>query len=651
MAYPQTKVKIVDNSDISAMSVPEVDNIDRPVFAQVFAAPKGPENWQTEIMGQKFFDLYGERPSFGTYGQPLLQASEIIRAGGRVTAKRVVAPDSTLANLLIYAELCKATVQKYDKNGNPVYIDSAGAETIDPTQADVSKGVNGCATVQKAHIAFRATPYGNSASSTLGNNLKMYRSAVRGDADYPASAADGVAGEIDLSGAVTKSALSAGAVYPLFIVADNGRGLSSKSFRIYADTSARRPVDYVRYILVIYDGGEIKETMAFTLNPDKIESNRNMSLENITSARSLQIRSLIFEQEIKAFARNAAFIAGEDYSEYIDHDILFGLDTYGKAEDSIVIDATGADFDASNGLALLGGTNGSFGNAPLSPSNIALYNAEVIGAFDGSYSDEIYDLDNFRVDVVFDANYDDSIKRKIEEFVEFREDVFYFRDMHTGLTTMDAIRAADKPNLASRLCGTYENSWGVIDPYSRKQITVTATYNLAQLFVTHFIGGVTRPFCGQLYGIAFPDVIEGTINFTPKNTPSEDQKQTIDDMRINYAGYYSGVLTMETEYTSQERYTQLSWINNVLTLHGLIRDIRRKCPKIRYNFLDSDSLEKYTKDVQTVIDRHTTDFASIKMTYVADNIYEQNKVFYAEIEVKMRNFVQSEYFKITVVKG
>ncbi len=650
MAYPQTKFTIEDNSDISAISVASADEIDRPVYGQVFASPKGFEEWQTEIMGQTFFDIYGEKPSFSAYGQPLVQAGEIARAGGRLTTKRVVAPDSTLANLLVYAELYKATVQKYDTSGNPIFIDVDGNETIDPTKADPNHGINGCATAQKAQIALKVTPYGNGSSSSIGNNMSMYRTAIQTDSKYPATASNGIAGEIDLNGNVTVSALSVGAVYPLFMIADSGRGESAKTFRIYADTSARRPVDYVRYILVIYDGGIAKETMAFTLNPDVVESNTNISIENVIRTKSNQVRAIAFEAQTKLFAQNTAYIAGEEYAEYINHDILFGLDTYGAAETKIVIDSTSADFDATTGLALLGGSNGSFGSTPLVTAH-DLYNAQVIAAFDGTFSDEIYDLDNFRVDVVFDANYDDPVKRKIEEWVEFREDVFYFRDMHTGLTTLDAIKTANSSNLASRLCATYENSWDVIDTYTRKQITVTATYNLAILFVNHYLNGQTRPFCGLLYKIKFPEVVEGTVNFTPKNTPSEDQKQIIDDLRINYAGYYSGVLVMETEYTSQEKYTQLSWINNVLTLQGLIRDIRKQCPKIRYNFLDSDSLEKYTADVQTVIDKHTTDFASIEMTYVDNNVYEQNKIFYAEIKVQMKNFIQSEYFKITVVKG
>ena len=651
MAYPQTKFQIVDNSDITPLNVVAEDDVKRGVFVQVFAAPKGPEEWKPNIMGQKFFDLYGTKPTFGTYGQPLLQASEIARLGGRVTAKRVVAPDATLADLLVYAEVYKATVQKYDNSGNPIYIDSTGTETINPTLADPAHGVNGCATVQKAHVSFKAIPYGNAPMSTLGNNFKMYRNAVRADAMFSASAAPGVAGEIDISGNVTTPASSVGAVYPLFLIGDNGRGASAKTIRIYADTSARRPVDYVRYILTVSDDGILKETLAFTLNPDRIESNRNMSLENITNTKSLQIRSVIFEEETKAFIENMAYLSNIPYAEYMNHDVLFGLDTYGLAEATVEVDPAGAEFDATNGLALLGGSNGSFGNSPLNPANVAVYNSQVIAAFDGSFSDEIYDLDNFPAYVIFDADYDQAIKRKIEEWVEFRDDVFYFRDMGIGLTTVDAIKLANASNLASRTMATYENSWDIVDPYTRKQITVTATYSLARLFVQHYLDGPTRPFCGQLYKITFPDVIEGTVNFVPKNTPSEDQKQTIDDMRINYASYYSGVLVMETEYTSQARYTELSWINNVIALQELIRKIRVKCPKIRYNYMDSDSLEKYMKDVQQVIDNESNNFDSITMRYVADNVYEQNKIFYAEIEVKTKQFNQSEFFKITVVKG
>ena len=623
MAYPATKFTLVDNSDIDAIAVPAADTLDRPVFMQVFSADKGPEEWQNSIMGTTFYSLYGSSPSYANHGQPLIQSSAIINAGGRLFCKRVVAEDATLANILVTGVVKNTKVQKTDSNGNPVYLDSTGAETIDPTQADPTKGTGGAVMIQKCKVGFNLKTL-----SLAGNSIKAFaKSALKDNAHTNAVGDDGE--------------------YPLFIITDNGRGVSNKKFRIYADTSASRPVDYVKYVLVVTENGTELETMSFTMNPDCIESGKNISLQNVVTTKSSQIRCRIFDSEIKAFIENAAYISGISQTEYMNSDFLFGNDLYGNAYSALVMDSANR-LDNIYGTSLVGGSNGLFGTTPIAS---ATYSNEIVNAFNGNFSDEIYDLDNVRIDVIFDADYEATVKRAIENFVEFREDCFYFRDMGTDLENITQIKNANTNNLKSRLCATYQNSWDVVEPYSKKQITVTCLYSLAPVFVTHFLNGRSRPLCGQLYSITFPDVVEGTVNFTPKNTPSEDQKQAIDDLRINYCAYYNGVLTMETDYTSQEKYTQLSWLHNVLTLQELIKAIRQRCPKIRYNFLDSDSLKKYEADVQTVIDKFTNKFESITMEYVEDNIYKANKIFYAVITVQMKDFVQSEQFKITVVKN
>ena len=623
MAYPATKFTVIDNSDIDAISVPEEDTKDRPVYMTVFSADKGPEEWQNNIMGQTFYDLYGSSPSFSNHGQPLIQASAVVNAGGRLMCKRLVAEDATLANILVQAVVKNTQVPKQDSSGQPVYYDTNGNETTNAALMDPTKPNGGVVMVQKCGIDIQLKQV-----SLAGNSIKAFAQDVKANEFHTNT--DGTDG-----------------TYSLFLITDNGRGLSNKKFRIYADTSASRPVDYVKYIIVIKENGVDLETMSFTLNPDVIESSKNISLQNVISTKSKQVRCRIFESEIKAFAENAAFISGINYDAFINSDILFGNDLYGNAFDKLVMGTT-VRLDNVYGISLMGGTNGVFGTSPI---NASTYSAQAVNAFNGNFDDMIYDLDNTRIDVIFDANYDDSVKRAIENFVEFREDCFYFRDMGLDLENITQIKNANVNNLKSRLCATYQNSWDVIEPYSKKQITVTCLYSLATAFVTHFLNGRSRPFCGQLYSVTFPDVIEGTVNFTPKNTPTEDQKQAIDDLRINYCGYYNGVLTMETEYTSQEKYTQLSWLSNVLTIQELIKAIRQRCPKIRYNFLDSDSLKKYEADVQTVIDKFTNKFESITMEYVEDNVYKANKIFYAVISVKMKDFVQTELFKITVLKN
>lgn len=664
MAYPATRFQLIDNSDINPVEVPEKDDTDRPVYFCVFSSDKGPEDYQNTIMGQDFYDLYGT-PSFAKHGQPLIQASAAINAGARLFSKRIVAEDSKLANTLIMAIVdTKDDEPVIDKTtGDAYYIDTSGRYTTNASDADITLPNGGLLTQKKLAVDIIAVN-----TDCPNNSLTQLATKCKG---YTVHTANGEHGE-----------------YPLFLITDNGRGVSNKKFKIAVDTSASHPVDWVKYIITTFEDDPTavsNEQIGFTMNPDVISNQTNLSLSMSVSQQSKQIRAAIFENEFAEFIDNCMYTGNlasttnpyvldggaavaKDPIDYKNCDILFNSDLWGNTMDDYIAFNTGAAVEKSGyaknqmvnlsqiqGIALEGGDNGSFGDCPIQS---AMYDSEVIKAFTGNNDpgdvtepDQVYDLDNVRIDAIFDANFNPAVKRKIEEFVEFREDCFYFRDMGLGLDSYDKIKHADEQNLHSRLCATYENSWDIIEPYTKKQITVTCMYNLCQLFVGHFINGRHRPFMGQLYGITFPDVIRGTVNFTPKNTPKEDQKQEIDDLRINYAGYYQGLLTMETDYTSQNRYTQLSWLHNVLLIQELIKAIRARCPKIRYNFMDEDSLKKYEEDVQAVIDKFVSKFESITMEYVEDSVYKANKIFYAVISVQLKDFIQSELFKITVLRN
>jgi hypothetical protein len=614
MSYAQTKFIWDDQSDIDSIASPAEDTVDRPVFMTGFSSDKGPEEYQ-QLMGDKFFKLYGTKPSFYKHGQTLIQAAKVINAGGRLFCKRIVAEDATLANIGVVAKVAKEVVQKADENGNPVYTDGNN-ETTDPVG-------NQPVMVQKCKITYELKTV-----NIAGNSLPSMAAAFLAD-----NAHQNTIGEDDH--------------YPLFLIADNGRGVSNKKFRIYADTSASRPVDYVKYILKVIENGTELESMTFTINPDIIEKDSNIALQNVISSKSNQIRCRMFEDEITAFMENVAYISGVDTSEFEYSDVLFGCDLYGQSYGEIIIDST-VQLDSITGISLVGGSNGLFGDRPIVADT---YASELVKVFNGTAGDEIYDLDNSRIDVVFDANYPAIVKREIENLTTFREDMFYFRDMGTGLTSIEEIKLANAENLRNRFCATYHNSWDVKDPYTKKQITITIMYTMCTNFVKHFLNGRARPFCGQLYEVTFPEVISGTVNFVPKNTPKVDQKQYFDDNRINYATYYSDLLTLESEYTSQERLTQLSWLHNVLMTQELIKEIRVKCPKIRYNFITGDDLTKYKDDVQAILDRYTTKFNTIELVYTRDSAYEANKIFYAVIKVTYKDFVQTEIFKISAMRA
>jgi len=673
--YPSTKFEIVDQSYLNTLDVVPEDTRDRPYMMQVFAAPKGPEEWQNGIMSKKFYNYYGDKPVFNKYGQPLLQATMLASEGARMVVKRVVSDTAKLANILIYAEVNRKTEQKVDGEGNFIYYDTTGMETLDSSLANTnlisstpfgifdSTGLD-CATVDKCEVTFHAETYSRPFDATR-DGLKKWKSSVLNDEQFKHDAPIGTVGVVnDIDPSMNEDANTVGAVYPLFLITDNGRGVSNKSIKIYTDETARRPVNYSRYILEVYENGTRLEQIAFTLNPDQTENGTNVAIDNSIALNSDQIRSVCFYDCIIDFVNQVSEVTGLDYDTVMRYDLFYNTDVYGKP----IKDSNGnyiyesnwsgdVNFTTGTGIHLNGGDDGLFGTDPL---NSVEYEDKLCEAF-YNYSDEIYDLDNFPVYMIADANYPQSVKRKIEEYVNFRDDVYYMRDMGTdGLTTLASIQDKDELNVNSRAIGTYHMYYDIIDPISRKQITVTSTYLNAIRFIGHYMNGLARPFCGIRYEVTFPEVINGTVNFCPKLTPESltgDQKQIIDDLRINYAGYYSGTLVLETNYTSQRRNTELDFMCNVLAIQNLIRKIRKECPKIRYAFFtdnsgnSSSSFSKYIDDVQAVIDKCAPDFASISLTYEQNNVYENNKIFYAAIEVSNPDWIQAERFKITVVQN
>lgn len=653
MAVPAVSIIWDDQSGMNKVNTVIEDTVDRPIIMVASSADKGPEEWKLKLMGQTFYDYYGQVPSFSKHGQPLIQAANAIDAGAYVTFKRVVADDATLANIGIVAELKYLSVGYTDPTTGMFvweYKDPSGVVKRQFSNTDPSTSTKTYTQVftNQINVTFKAVTYNLGGTSVGANSNKPSDFANQ---LYSTYAHKGTVGSNDQT-------------YPLFMITDNGRGESKKRFRISRDTTSSRPVNYVRYFIEIMEDDKTLETFAFTLNPDIIEKDRNVNLQNVIRTKSHQIRCVFFEDEYNAFCENVASLLnvttsldtdslitnGVTADEFKRQDPIFGTDFYGNTYTYLK-----CDYSILNnifGIQLANGTNGSFGDAPIKADS---YTAQLVQAFDGTFDDSIYDLDNNRIDAIFDANYPNPVKRAIEDLVTFREDCMYFRDMGLGLASIGNIQVNDKFNLKNRFCATYLNSYDIFDPYTRKQISVTVMYDLVRLFVKHFINGRTRPFCGDKYGVVIPldNMVPGTLNFTPKRTPSLDQKQELDDLRINYLSFYDGnILAMNSEYTSQTEYTQLSWINNVLAVQQVIKAIRVLCPKIRYSFLDGEDLQNYKKDVQNlIVDKYSSLFKSFSIEYVEDGIYENNKIIYACLYAKFRNFIQTEIFKIIALQS
>lgn len=316
-------------------------------------------------------------------------------------------------------------------------------------------------------------------------------------------------------------------------------------------------------------------------------------------------------------------------------------------------------------------------------SETELYDEQYTSFFRGEFDKDIYNLDIYFPTIFFDANYADETKLAVQELAAYRGDFLAYMDM--GIRKVASYEQVyDKiPNeLEGQVFGETTKPYirdmhvavtciyyDIRDPFTNRQIPVTATYSLSLAFINHYITGPGKVFAGINNGIIMTAAINGTVNYIPKiyptnamtslanigmTYPSEDnaiinEKQLMCDLRINYGSYYENTFVMDTEYTLNPTNSEYSYINNVLLVCRLMQDIRKSCPASRYNFIDTDDLETYEKAVTNVINAHSNNFASVKFKYVNDENSVANKIYYAAIEVVFRPFAQAEIFTITAL--
>ena len=198
--YPVTKIEVIDQSQITKQPINQYNN--RPTFFAVFTSDKGDEDLMT-IYGENFFKVYGDDISFARHGQPLLQAANIINSGGKLYCKRIVAPDSKLANIGIVGKVKKVEEQKRNEAGELLYIDTATGEETTTVEGNLPVMVN------VAEVSFQKY-YADESSMDLGMVAKKITEQIPEDTDVEF-------------------------YFPLFILTEKGRGKSNKKIRITPD--------------------------------------------------------------------------------------------------------------------------------------------------------------------------------------------------------------------------------------------------------------------------------------------------------------------------------------------------------------------------------------------------------------------------------
>lgn len=564
-----------------------------PLFLCAFSADKGTEKI-TDFTYDDFAAMYGSTADFSKHGQPLLQAHAILAAGGRVLGKRIVADDATLANIVIVAEISE---------------NNTGIATIKYSTITIEEALSFDA------ILTKVKQYADSAETT---------------------------------------------VYPLFVIADNGRGKSVKNVRIVPDYNASRAISAVLYKIADVEGTNVLETTRFAFAPDSVYSvngvRKNIYL-NLNS--TAQFQTAIIDEYREAFIAQLASITGYTEDELYSMDPLFGREHNGTASSVIEVDDTGTNLSENLGLPLLSGSDSLSGNPANFSADNGIWAQKAIEYFDGTFDTEIFDLDQHKIDFCVDANYPDEVKDAIIELAKFRQDFYFFRDLGLGIRNMEDVEAKVSTLTGWKVtpfAGDYMTTYDIIDPFSRKQIKVTMTHGMAPLLVQHYLTNVAAPMAGEFNRFVITEAIPNTISFIPRVIPGNDQKQTLDDLHVNYANYSSddGLLTVQSTYTSQDHWGPLSYSSNVLLTQMCIKAIRRYCPKIRFmlNGVGATDFSEYAQLIENnVIDKYRQYFKEVSLVYTRDDEMIAAKTFNASLYCFYQDFVQGEIFDVFAMEG
>ena len=622
--------------DNSAFEVETTSPIasNQPLFMVVAPFDKGPENLM-EIDSRNFNSIFG-KSDFDRFGQISLEAQNIIDAGGRLLIKRVCAYDSTLANMVLCAKVSVSEA-----------TETAGAVT---TVSWVVKSTDSAKTFAE---------------------VEAYAKSLRQNDD---------------------------SLYPLFVFTDNGRGTSNKAMRIIPDYDTSKGLVKMLYKLNIYEGTTLTESISITLDPDYIFDNENYGL---TESRNVQISGKvipsIYEEFIDLMIQKIPFVStnltDEEKREIAkSYDLIFGYTYTGESffapgtaitlKWDFTSDGTmdpnasyGIPFsfkDTTNDNIACPGNNGQYTDSPATEEHGYVYNdiAAVYMGYNGNNGadptegiestetiDEVWDVDSHKLFCVPDANFPDIVKTAIKDFVDFRKDCMFFRDicvadqdgkLYNNLNSIkqrynDLTGSVTQSYFTSDFLTSYE----IEDPNTKKNIRVTALYDIVTCLTRNYINnGPFAPVAGSYNGYILDSAIPGTINYVPIITPTVNQKQAIDDLRLNYAIFEEGRCVVQSAYTSQKKNTQLSFTNNVLSIQEVARVVRKTCPRNRFRLITGSDMSEYARAVTRVLEGYQSYFDLLEFTYTEDKLRAVQKIFYAQINFSFNNWAQTEIFDL-----
>lgn len=593
-----------------------------PIVLSAGATLKGTEK-MIALSGSNFTNMYG-KPSYKKFGQTSIQNQRLIDAGARILFKRLVADDASLANAVLVAKLYQTSSARLNIEGKPLYITAEGVETTEATTNEVA---NTPIMDHTAHIMYQI----ESAVNT--KDIAGIKTAT--------AASLNEIGKLETIDEQEVTVFS----YPLFIIADNGRGGdSTKRFRLYPEYALSKTMKFMFHTLYIMEDGKTTDVVRFSALPDRIYNNECVDLNSASKANLTQVETLSLDENVIKFIEKLSELSGVEEDVLKNEDFLLGCYRKGSSNPLPSIELNvidGIDPTIETGVGLANGDNGEFGANPIES---AAYKTALHKFYSGELDIDIYNLDKYQVSFAFDSDLPDQVKNDIIELAEFRGDFMFYRDYGKGITSLDDVIDKHETMAESKYVSDFCQTYDVIDPFSLKQTNVTITYSLAPMIINHIARGVEHPFAGQANSAVINEAIAGTVNFEPRKLPAINEKDTMEDLKVNFASYFKDNFVIESLYTAKPGdMTQLSFSNNRQAVQEVIRMLRVKFPAIRYQFITKEEdMKAYQAQINEELNLYRSKFVELRFEYISDKLKLARKIFRGALYFSFNEFAQAE---------
>lgn len=673
--YPHTEVQINDNTIRRYVR----DSIDRCKILAVFMSPKGEDRVMRTITGglEEFDDVFGAGP-YSIYGQPLLNARAAANTGlVTLQCMRITAEDATYSNQVVWVQY-KATA-KVMSTTNPDEVVSDGKLQLRFVTSPL-KNVTKIQDFYEAFDLLCKYPTGvmpNPMDRTENIPVSVSDSDIV--VTVPDVDTDDGWEQLPFMAVISKGRGSYGDSYS-FRISNNPRSDKTVSFKNYyfrvfegtrtVDTPTRvaltdeaiinnKSLYFEAVVNGLENGVSGSDNVRMKVNSDVLpilyETYTDESMYPDAPITMYQFDPILGINVKKELAKSA------EYTKYADIvKSSSGLDGL-----EIVSDSGSVQFNTMTGIKLAGGSDGSFAVSSdperMEARRVAIRNA-YYWAFAGNelseakgYDRNIMSPTRFPLDAVFDADFplgEDgatavnelstpadiakvSLKGALASLVERRhEDCFCFMDLGTDRTSMldpdpgtetgfydkrSAYEYASELNdIADWWTYSIDAYYGKIrDPYNKKIVTVTSTYNLIVNYPKHWelYGGKHIPYAGSKYGV-IDQFIPNTIFPIFDVDIDEEHLDMLVDRRVNYAQINSKQEiirgTQGTRYPKDELtgdfdallISNLSEINNALIVLDIKKDAIKLVENYAYNFNESDQIALFNRDAEELVQKY-----------------------------------------------